>query len=209
MSAVRNSPARPRTPSVPNNRRVLTASVPTMGRRLALRELRTLAGLLEACLLALHLARVAREVAAALQLGAERGLGLDERTGDPVAQRAGLGGDAATVDARDDVHAREVAGRLERLARLRLQTGPREVDLELLAVDRVDAAAGLQHDARDRGLALAGGLVAGIGGQLERGARGRDGLTVDGLAVGRLLAILGHGVLRILVALTLAARLVE
>src|SRR4051812_5918320 len=109
-SAVRNSPARPRTPSVPNRRRLVTASVPTMGVPLALRELRPLTGLLEAGLLALDLARVAREVAAALELGTQGRLGLDERTGDAVTQRSGLGRDAAAVDTGDYVHAGEVAG---------------------------------------------------------------------------------------------------
>src|SRR5439155_19782916 len=139
---------------VPNKRRLVTASAPIGRSGLALRELRPLAGLLEACLLALLLTRVAREVAAALQLGAQRGLGLDQRTSDAVPERTRLGGDTATVDARDDVHAREVAGRIERLLGLRLEALAGEVDLERLAVDRVDAGARLQDHACDRGLAL-------------------------------------------------------
>src|SRR5204862_7607250 len=62
-SAVNSSPATPRTPSVPNSLRA------TAG--LALRELRALAGLLEAGLLALLHASVTREEAALLELGAQ------------------------------------------------------------------------------------------------------------------------------------------
>src|SRR4051794_38834546 len=96
-SAVRNSPATPRTPSVPN-------SLPTP-KGLALRELRALARLLETGLLALLHARVAREEAAALELGAQGRIGLDQRAGDAVSQRPGLGRHAAAVDAGHDVHA--------------------------------------------------------------------------------------------------------
>ena len=39
-----------------------------------------------------------------------------------VAQRTGLCGDPAAMDARDDVHAREVAGRVEGLPRLGLES---------------------------------------------------------------------------------------
>src|SRR3712207_4070829 len=80
-SAVRNSPATPRTPSVPNSLRWgagVMACVSARNRgderpacgRSALRELRPLAGLLETRLLAFLLARVTREEAAPLHLGA-------------------------------------------------------------------------------------------------------------------------------------------
>src|SRR6478672_6106420 len=104
------------------------------GWRLALGELRPLARLLEARLAALLLARIAREVAAALELDAQAGLCLHERTGDPVTERAGLCGDAATLNARLDVHARQVAGGLEGLTRLYLEALAREVHLERLAI---------------------------------------------------------------------------
>src|SRR5205807_663103 len=109
---------------------------PLRVRRLALGELRPLPGLLEPGLLALLLARVAREVAAPLQLGAQRRLGLHQRAGDPVTESAGLGRHTAALDAGVDVHAREIAGRVERLASLRLEARAREVLLERLAVDR-------------------------------------------------------------------------
>src|SRR5215218_4167742 len=80
-SAVRNSPATPRTPSVPKSWRA---------KPLALGELRPLAGLLQPGLLALLDARVAREEAAALELGAQVRVRVHQRLGDRVAQRAGL-----------------------------------------------------------------------------------------------------------------------
>src|SRR5579875_444743 len=80
-SAVRKSPARPRTPSVPNSWR--DKMVPRSGSeglgRLALGELRPLAGLLEAGLLALLDARIARQEAAALELATQVRVGLQQR----------------------------------------------------------------------------------------------------------------------------------
>src|SRR5690606_37028112 len=72
----------------------------------ALGVLRRLARLLQAGLLALDDAGVAREVAGLLQRRTVV-LGVDgvERAGDAQAQRAGLAGDAAAGDARDDVEA--------------------------------------------------------------------------------------------------------
>src|SRR3954471_19264440 len=162
-SAVRNSPATPRTPSVPN-------SLPTAP--LALGELRALARLLEAGLLALLDASVARQEAAALELGAQGRVGLDQRAGDAVAERSRLGGHAAAVDPGHDVHAALVAGGLERAAGRALQAQAREEVLQRTPVDEVRAAAGLQDHAGDRGLALAGRAVAGVGGQVEHAALG-------------------------------------
>ena len=69
----------------------------------ALGVLRSLAGLLEAVLLRLLLARVAGEEAGLLERGPQLGVELDEGTGDAEAQRAGLAGDAATVERGVDV----------------------------------------------------------------------------------------------------------
>src|SRR5687767_10225967 len=118
---------------------------------LALGELRTLAGLLEAGLLALLHASVTREEAAPLELGAEVRIGLDQRAGDAVAQRAGLGADSAAVHRGDDVHARLVADRLERLADRALEGAAREEVVERLAVDRVGAVTRLEDHARHGG----------------------------------------------------------
>src|SRR6478672_10109421 len=62
---------------------------------LALRELRPLARLLEAGLLALLYARVARQEATALKLSAQVRVRDDERSRDAVPERAGLRSDAA------------------------------------------------------------------------------------------------------------------
>src|SRR5437773_7979543 len=166
-SAVRNSPATPRTPSVPNSRRA----------KLTLRELRPLAGLLEPRLLALLRSRVAREEAAALELAAQVGVGLEQRARDAVAQRARLGRDPAAVHPGDDVHAVLVADRLQRLADGALQRGAREEDVQRLAVDRVGAVARLEGHARDGRLALAGRAVARGRSEVDRGLR--DGLVGD------------------------------
>src|ERR1700737_935107 len=86
-SALRNSPATPRTPSVPNSLRAMLASE----QRLALGDLRPLAGILEACLLALLGPRVARQETPALELTAQVGIRLKECARDAVAQGARLG----------------------------------------------------------------------------------------------------------------------
>src|SRR5688500_9906656 len=100
-SAVRNSPATPRTPSVPNRRRVrcgVSASRSPLARALStsgpltLRELRPLARLLQARLLALLGACVARQEAAPLQVGPELRVDLDEGAGDAVPKGIRLGG---------------------------------------------------------------------------------------------------------------------
>ena len=158
-----------------------------------LRELRPLAGLLQTGLLALLHARVAREEAAPLELGAKVGIGLDQRPRDAVPERAGLGGDAAAVHAGDDVHPALVADLLQRLADVALEGEAREVLLERAPVDHVGAGAGLEDHARDGGLALAGRRVARAGGEVDRrvGDRLRLGLVgVVALLAGLLVALL-------------------
>src|SRR5215216_1235906 len=175
-SAVRNSPATPRTPSVPKSLRA---------KPLALRELRPLAGLLEAGLLALLDASVAREEAAALELGAQVRVGVDERLRDRVAQGAGLGRHAAAVHRGDDVDLLLQPDGLERGADRALQCRPREEDVERAAVDLVCAGARLEDHARDGGLALAGRGVAGAGGEVDRRVGDRLGqIVLGGLGLG-------------------------
>src|SRR3954453_17486751 len=178
-SAVSSSPATPRTPSVPKSWR---AKAP----RLALAELRTLARLLEAGLLALLHARVAREEAAALELAVQVGIGLQKGTADAVTQGTRLRGHAAAVHAGDDVHASLVAHRLERLADVALQRRAREELVERPAVDGVRTGARLEDDARDGRLALAGRAVARPGGEVDRDRR-------DGLVVGDVLGAVAGG----------------
>src|SRR4051794_719078 len=192
-SAVSRSPATPRTPSVPNRRRGMAATL-TLG------ELRALAGLLQAGLLALLHPGVAGEEAAALELAAQVGIGLEQRPGDAVAQGAGLGGHAAAVDAGDDVHPGLVAHGLERLADRPLQRRAREVvgeravaPLALRAGQRELARPGLQVDAGHGALALAhdvaAGGVAGAGAQVDR--RLGDPLLLLGLLVAAAVLVVG------------------
>src|SRR6185312_926637 len=205
-SAVRNSPATPRTPSVPNSLRAILSS--SLQRDLALGELRALARLLQPGLLALLGARVTGQEAAPLELAAKVRVGLEQRAGDAVAKRAGLGGDAAPVQARDDIHAVLVAHRLQGLADVALKGRAGEVLLERAAVDEVGAGPRAQRDAGDRGLALARRAVARSRGEVDRDARDRlgDRLVPVGLAALRLLlALLLDGV-RVDVLLALAER---
>src|SRR5436305_8193598 len=186
--AVSTSPATPRTPSVPKCLRTdgtaPFADPPALNglRPLALGELRLLAGLLQAGLLAFLDARVTRQEAAALELATQAGIGLEQPARDAVAQRAGLRADPAAVDAGDDVHAVLVADDLERLADVATQRGTREVRVERLAVDRVGARARTQDHASDGRLALARRAVASTCGKVDR--RG-DRLLVGAVLLGR------------------------
>ena len=90
------------------------AEVPPQERALALRELGRFARFVQAGLLALDLARVAREEALALQRDAQVRVGLDERAGDAVADGAGLAGRPAAVDADAEVVRALDAGDLQR-----------------------------------------------------------------------------------------------
>src|SRR5262249_39669713 len=127
--------------------------------QLALRELRRLARLVQARLLALDLAGVAREVALALEEDAKVRVDLDERTRDAVTHRTGLAGRPATVHAHSEVVLALELGDLERRHdRLAVQE-PREVILERLAVDPRLAVAWTEDHAGDGGLALAGAEV--------------------------------------------------
>jgi hypothetical protein len=115
------------------------------------------------------------------------------------------------VDARHHVHAGGVAGRLERLAGHALEANAREVLVEVAPVHGVGALARLEDHARDRALALAGGVVARVGRQLE--GRVGHGCRLGALLGG--LALLGGGgvslhVLAVLVVLAaLRALLLE
>src|SRR5262245_46000866 len=72
-------------------------------KRLALRELRSAAGLVQTDLLTLDFARVAGHEAGLAQLGLQGFVVLDQRAGDAQADRTGLAGDAAAGDGDDDV----------------------------------------------------------------------------------------------------------
>src|SRR3954449_6400951 len=128
----------------------------TASRALSLGELRRLACLVQAGLLALDLAGVAREIALALQWNAQLRIRLDERAGDAVANRAGLAGEAASVHAHAQVVLALEIGGTQWRGGDRSPDGAGEVLLERPPVDPGGAVAGPEDDARDRGLALAG-----------------------------------------------------
>src|SRR5690242_4244459 len=134
--------------------------------RLALRELRRLARLVQPGLLALDDPGVARQEAGALQRLAQVRVGLDERAADSVPDRAGLSARASPVDADADVERALDAGDLERRERELAVCEAREVLVDCLAVEPGRAVAGAQDHACDRRLALAGALVlGGLGGR--------------------------------------------
>src|SRR5258706_8445101 len=140
ISVVSSVRATPRMPSVPND-----SVTGTPG--LALGVLRSLAGLLQAVLLALLLAGVAGEEPGPLERDAQLAVELGQRTGDAEAQRAGLPADAAAVDRRVDVVALVGGRQTQRLGddhpgRLR-----REVPRDRAPVDDDRAGARAQPDA--------------------------------------------------------------
>src|SRR5207247_6787145 len=132
---------------------------PAAPEALALRELRRLARLVEAGLLALDLARVPRQVALALQEDAEVGVHLDERPCDAVPDGSRLSRRPAAVHADAKVVLPLEIRHLQRREHTFAVQQTREVLLERLAVDPRLAVAGTEDHARDRGLALAGAEV--------------------------------------------------
>src|ERR1700722_7256224 len=133
-----------------------------VARASALRELEAASGLGAAVLLALHHAAVAGEEAVRLQRRAQARFVVGERLGDAVPHRAGLAGEARADHGRFHVELAEPAGDLQRLGDHHAQHRPGEVDLLVAAVDGDLALAGLDPDAGDRVLALAGGIGAAL-----------------------------------------------
>src|SRR5581483_118068 len=115
--------------------------------------------LVQADLLSLHLARVARHQARPAQAGLQRCIILDERAGDAVAHRAGLAALAAAVDVHTDVEARERLRQLERLAHDHAPGLAAEELIHRLAVHHERALAGLEEHAGYRALAPPGTVV--------------------------------------------------
>src|SRR4051794_15744616 len=166
--------------------------------RSALGVLRRLAGLLETGLLALDDAGVTREQPGLLERRAV-GLGVDrvEAAGHAEAQGAGLTGDAAAVDAGDDVEATLELEVRERLVHDLLVQLVGEVVVQRAAVDRPLAGAGDDAHAGDGLLATAGGRRGGDGRRAGGGVSGRSALGAvgDALLVGLVgLFDLGGGV---------------
>src|SRR6266498_3912073 len=106
-----------------------------LGRTLALRELRRLARLVQAGLLALDDPGVPREEAGSLERDAELRVGFDEGAGDAVANGACLAARPASVDADAEVERALDADHLERRQHLLAVGGTREVLLDRAPVE--------------------------------------------------------------------------
>src|SRR4051812_36734727 len=152
---VRSASASPRTPSVPKR------STPTLA--LPLGVLRRLAGLLEAVLATLLLARVACEQAGLLQHRPGVGIERDERAGDSEPDRTRLAAHAATVEGRVDVVDLFGLREPQRLLGDDLVREDREVRLERAAVHEDLPAAVPDPHAGDRFLATTGRLDQRLG----------------------------------------------
>src|SRR5262245_37754820 len=158
-SAVSSVLATPRMPSVPKRSPVMGAA----GEASALRVLRRLAGLLQAVLLALLLARVTRQESGLLERRPQFGVELVERPGDPHAQRPGLAARATTVEVGLDVVHLVGAGDPQGLTGDHPLGRDREVVLERPPVDRDLAGAGAEPDAGHGLLAATGCLGERLG----------------------------------------------
>src|SRR5439155_14088629 len=144
---------------------------------------------------------------AGLEVQAEVGVRLDGRADDAMPEGDRLRGHTAAMDARYNVHTRAVPSHLQRLLGGALKLDAGEELVEVPAVDLVGAVARPQRHTRNGALALAGGRVACVGGEVERLARHGLGLgrllRGPGLLLGRRLGHLGACVLAELVLLTL------
>src|SRR5689334_13053959 len=113
-------------------------------------------------LLAFLLARVAREEAVFLELGAQRRVDHQQRAGDAVAHRAGLTRLATTAHVDGDVELGRLFHRLERLADDHHRSRAAEVDFRGLAVDGDLTGARSEQHARDRVLAPTGAVCLAV-----------------------------------------------
>src|SRR5208283_3162626 len=120
---------------------------------LTLRVLRPLARLVTPVLLALDLARIARQHPALAQRRPQRLGRADQRARYPMTDRVGLRRDSAALDAHQHIVLAHGLGRLKRLQNQHSRRWPREVVLERAPVNRDRAAAGQHSDPLHRGLA--------------------------------------------------------
>jgi len=134
--------------------------LPCGGRRLTLRVLRCLTSSLESVLLAfLHPWIAGEQSSLAERKSMALRVELEKCSGDPVADRAGLPGDAAALDLDHDVEATLRASDPERQSDIRLVDGVAEVLLERAAVHHDLALSGQEPDAGDGRLASTGAGV--------------------------------------------------
>src|SRR5690606_38063382 len=122
-------------------------------------ELGRAAGLVQADLLALHLARVAGHEPGAAQLGLVRLVVVRQRAGDAQADRTGLAGGAAAGGGDRDVEALGAVGQRPRLAHAHARGLAAAELVQRTAVDGDVAAALAQEHAGGGGLATAGAVV--------------------------------------------------
>src|SRR4051812_23183022 len=115
--------------------------------------------LMQAHLLSLHFARIARHQAGRTQPRLQCCIILDERARNPVANRARLAAFSAAVDVHADVEAGKVLGELERLAHHHPARLAAEELVDRLAVHHELALAWLEEYASDGALAPARAVV--------------------------------------------------
>src|SRR5262245_23580514 len=137
----------------------MIAVIDTAG-NLALRVLEPRASAALTVLLALLLARVAREEAGLLQRGPQGGIVLLQRARDAEADRTGLAGVATALDRDVQIEVAHVIDRAERVEHVHAQDLAREVLLGGAPVDRDRAVAQPDEHARARSLASARGVEA-------------------------------------------------
>src|SRR5579863_2463524 len=137
-------------------------SLQILMKRLALREPERPARLGAAVLLALDHARVAREKAALFEKAAKIRLEIGQRLRNAVTHGASLARQASAGHGADHVILAGARGRDQRLLDHHPQHRTREINFDFAGVDRHLAGAGLDPDAGDRVLALAGRIGAAV-----------------------------------------------
>src|SRR5262249_39629092 len=121
--------------------------------------LRTAASLTMPDLLTLDLTRIASHEPGRAQRLPQGLIVLDQRTRNAVANRTGLAGDAAPIDAHRDIELVHELHGLERLAHDHAARFATEELIERPVVDRDGALAGAQVDASGGGLAPTGAVI--------------------------------------------------
>eukprot|EP00919_Chromeraceae_sp_WS-2016_P016640 GHVR01039774.1.p1 GENE.GHVR01039774.1~~GHVR01039774.1.p1 ORF type:complete len:227 (+),score=37.06 GHVR01039774.1:130-810(+) len=148
---------------------------------LALGELEGLAGLGLAVLLAFHDAAVTGEKTTLLEDRTQGRLKEVERLGDAVANGTGLTAETAAGNRDDNVVLVGAFGRHDRLLDDQLQHWTGKIGCKLTAIDRDLALAGLDPDAGNRVLALAGCIGTALRVELLQVHRGGvDSSSGDG-----------------------------
>ncbi len=142
------------------NFKTAVSSLPSAKRKtLPLAELEALACALLTVLLALFGARITRDHALGLQLGAEFSIEQHESARNTQANRVGLSSDSAAAHIRQNIEVGRGVGRDQRPFRGDALRGRHKVFVERLAVDLELTAARTKKNASDRRLAASGSVV--------------------------------------------------